>query len=116
MTSENNKIVRSKDTEEYPKKKAIAVVLLILTTVLWGTTFIITKIVTNTVPVFLYLGIRFFIAFLGFCPFFPRLKRINKQIIVGGVISGTFYFLGIASQTFGLQTTTAGKAGASAFV
>ncbi|MEJ2280227.1 MAG: DMT family transporter [Candidatus Lokiarchaeota archaeon] len=89
----------------------LSAALLILTTVLWGTTFIITKILTTQVPIFLYLGIRFFLAFLGFIPFFPRLKKLNKKILIAGFISGILYFLGIVFQTFGLQTTSAGKAG-----
>jgi drug/metabolite transporter (DMT)-like permease len=111
LKSENNKIETTNGKEKYSKKKVLALILLVIVTILWGTTFIITKIITATVPIFIYLGFRFFIAFLGFSPFFPRLKKINKQIIIGGIISGTFYFLGMVFQTFGLQTTTAGKGG-----
>ncbi|MFX1554623.1 MAG: DMT family transporter, partial [Promethearchaeota archaeon] len=95
------------------KRDIIAIFLLILTTVLWGTSFIITKNITQEVPIFLYLGLRFLIAFLGFIPFFPRLKNLNKKIFIMGLITGMFYFIGIVFQTYGLQfqSTTAGKAG-----
>lgn len=93
------------------KRKMIAIFLLILTTVLWGTSFIITKNITEDVPIFLYLGIRFLIAFLGLIPFFPHLKNLNKTVILMGFITGILYFFGIVFQTYGLQSTTAGKTG-----
>jgi drug/metabolite transporter (DMT)-like permease len=94
-----------------PRKRIIAIILLILTNVLWGTSFVLTKMITTEVPIFLYLGLRFLIALLGFSPFFPHLKNINKKIIRMAIISGLLYFFGIVFQAYGLQTTTAGKAG-----
>jgi len=93
------------------QKKFLGIILLIVTTILWGTTFIITKTVIKDVPVFLYLGLRFLVALLGFSPYFIRLNKINKQIIIMGIISGLIYFVAIATQTIGLTTTSAGKAG-----
>jgi len=93
------------------KQKVIANILLILTTVLWGTTFIITKNLTQEVPIFLYLGIRFSLATFGFLPYFIHIKKINKKIILYGALTGLIYCFAIIFQTFGLQTTTAGKAG-----
>jgi len=92
-------------------KKPIALFLLIITTIFWGSTFIITKTIIKDVPLFFYLSLRFMIALIGFLPFFIYLKRINKQIIIMGIISGLIYFVAIATQTIGLETTTAGKAG-----
>ena len=96
-----------------PKRKITAIFLLILTTILWGSSFIITKNLTEEVPIFQYLGFRFLIAFLGFIPFFPRLKNLNPKILGMAVITGLLYFFGMVFQTFGLQdpATTAGKAG-----
>jgi len=93
------------------KRSRIAILLLILTTVLWGTSFIITKNITEDGPIFLYLGLRFLIAFFGFIPFFPHLKNLNKKIFLMGLITGLLYFFGIVFQTYGLQSTTAGKTG-----
>ncbi|MFX1386832.1 MAG: DMT family transporter [Promethearchaeota archaeon] len=92
-------------------RSVIAILLLILTTVLWGSSFIITKNLTQNVPIFLYLGLRFLIAFFGFIPFFPHLKNLNKKIFLMGLITGLLYFFGIVFQTYGLQSTTAGKTG-----
>ncbi|MFX1452800.1 MAG: DMT family transporter, partial [Promethearchaeota archaeon] len=93
------------------KKSTIAVILLILTTILWGTSFIITKNITQEVPIFFFIGLRFGIAFLGFFPFFFQLKKLNKETLVMGLITGIIYFFGFTIQTTGLQTTTAGKTG-----
>ncbi len=92
-------------------RNIIAIFLLILTTVLWGTSFIITKNITDDVPIFLYLGFRFLIAFFGFIPFFPHLKNLNKRVFLMGLVAGLLYFFGIVFQTYGLQSTTAGKTG-----
>ena len=93
-----------------PKKKVLANILLILTTLLWGTSFIITKNLTQEVPVFLYLGVRFAIAIIGFFPYLIRIKRINKKILLYGALTGLMYYIAIVFQTLGIQTTTAGKA------
>jgi len=90
--------------------KTIANILLVLTTVLWGTSFIITKNVTQNVPIFLYLGLRFSIAIIGFVPYITRFRNINKKILLYGGLTGLLYYLTMVFQTFGLQTTTAGKA------
>ncbi|MHA2287479.1 MAG: DMT family transporter [Promethearchaeota archaeon] len=93
-----------------PKKRIIANILLITTTLLWGTSFIITKNLIQDVPIFLYLGIRFTIAIFGFIPYFIRIKRINKKILLYGALTGLMYYVAIVFQTFGMQTTSAGKA------
>jgi drug/metabolite transporter (DMT)-like permease len=92
-------------------RNIIAIFLLIFTTVLWGTSFILTKIITEDIPIFLYIGIRFAIALIGFIPFVFHLKNINKKTILMSFITGLLYFFGVTIQTHGLQTTTAGKAG-----
>jgi len=92
------------------KTRLLANILLILTTLLWGTSFIITKNLTQEVPVFLYLGIRFSIAILGFIPYLIRIKRMNKKILLFGTLTGLLYYFAIVFQTLGIQTTTAGKA------
>ncbi len=90
--------------------KTIANILLVFTTLLWGTSFIITKNLTLDVPIFLYLGIRFSIAIIGFIPYLIRIKRINKKILLFGTLTGLMYYIAIVFQTLGIQATTAGKA------
>ena len=91
-------------------QKGLSIVLLVLTTVLWGTSFIITKTLTQSLPIFFYMTLRFSIAIIGFSPYFFHFKRIDKKAALGGFITGFIYFLSMAFQTAGIQTTSAGKA------
>ncbi|NVM16945.1 MAG: DMT family transporter [Candidatus Lokiarchaeota archaeon] len=103
--------MEAKTKENYRiNPKTIANILLVLTTLLWGTSFIITKNLTQEVPIFLYLGIRFSIAIIGFIPYLIRIKRMNKKILLYGTLTGLMYYIAIVFQTLGIQTTTAGKA------
>ncbi len=98
-----------KDTSS--NRSFISIFLLIFTTVLWGTSFILTKNITQDIPIFLYMGLRFAIALIGFIPFLFQLKKLNKKTFLMSFITGMLYFIGLAVQTHGLQTTEAGKAG-----
>jgi len=89
------------------KSRRLALFLLIITTILWGSSFIITKNLVKEMPIFFYLGLRFLIALLGFSPFFIKLKTINKKILIFGSFSGVIYFIAIAFQTYGLAITSA---------
>lgn len=93
------------------KHEKAAIIILILTAVIWGSTFIITKLIIQDVPVFLFLGLRYLLGLIGFAPFVLKLKKVNKTVIFAGIIIGVAYFLAIMFQTFGLLTTTAGKSG-----
>ena len=92
-------------------KRNIAIFLLLITTILWGTTFIITRTLIQDIPIFLYMGLRNLIGLIGFAPLLITFKKINKQILSFGIFAGVIYFLAMFFQTWGLQTTTAGKAG-----
>jgi drug/metabolite transporter (DMT)-like permease len=85
--------------------------LLIVTTIIWGTTFIGTKTLVQVVPVFVYLFIRHVIALIGYIPFFSQLRTLNRKIWGIGLITGGANFLMIVFQSYGLTGTTAGKAG-----
>ncbi len=93
------------------KWKYIPEFLLVLVTLFWGTTFILTKQTTEDIPSFLYLGIRFGIAFLAMVPFLFNSGKFfkswrNWKI---SIIAGFLYFLSIFTQTLGLQSTSASK-------
>lgn len=94
-----------------PKQKALAIILLVVTTILWGSTFIITKNTTEIVPPFFYMTIRFFIAGFAFLIFVSRFKGLTRYHIKISAIGGLYYFLSNATQTLGLNYTTASKAG-----
>ena len=82
-----------------------------LVPLLWGTTFVIAKIMTEAIPILIMQGVRHFIAMLGFIPFYREIKKIDKDLAWKALITGGMNGLGMIFQTIGLQTTTAGKTG-----
>lgn len=91
-----------------------AEILLLLITVIWGTTFSFTKIgLFFTTPI-LYLTLRFAIAtIIAYFFWFKKIQKINKRTLLPGFVLGCFYAGGFLFQTMGLQLTTATK---SAFI
>lgn len=87
---------------------------LLLITVIWGSTFVVTKFVLRDAGPFLYTTIRFVIATCIFAiVFFPRLKTLRWYAVQRGAVLGFLLFVGFATQTVGLLYTTASK---SAFI
>ena len=78
---------------------------LVLITLVWGTTFIIVKETITSVPPSLLLALRFSVAAL-----LLAWVRPSKGALVPGLILGVLSFLGFATQTVGLVSTTASKA------
>ncbi len=85
------------------KKEYIADFLLFTVTLFWGSTFIIVKQSIAEMPVFAFLGIRFYIAsiILFFFSFY-RIKNINLKLIRDGLFLGVMLFLSYAFQTVAL--------------
>ncbi|MDA8211493.1 MAG: EamA family transporter [Clostridia bacterium] len=94
------------------KHRAIGELGLVMVTVIWGSTFIITKLGLAQFPPFTYLAIRFVLAFGVLMMLFGRevLQAGRRTWLAGGLI-GLILFLGFATQTAGLQFTTAAKSG-----
>jgi len=87
---------------------------LLFTTVIWGGTFAIIKSALGSISPMMFLTFRFSIATIIFLPFaIGRLKNLDKESIKRGLILGFLYFSGFASQTLGLNYTSATK---SAFI
>lgn len=91
------------------KKSRISEMLLILTTIFWGTTFIATNIMTQIIPPMFYMGVRYLIATLGFLPLYPRLRHVTKEQLKIGIIAGTISCASFGIQTIGIMLTTATK-------
>ena len=93
------------------KWKYIPEILLVIVTIFWGSTFILTKITTQTVPPVLYLAIRFGVAFIAMIPFLFRYGKFFKSWKNWKIslIAGSLYFISIITQTIGLQFTSASK-------
>lgn len=83
-------------------------------TIIWGSTFVLTKFILESASPFVYVAIRFFVAslILG-ALFFRRLRTITKDGVAKGLILGVLLFFGFMLQTIGMKFTTASK---SAFI
>jgi drug/metabolite transporter (DMT)-like permease len=86
---------------------------LILTTILWGSTFTITNQVTQIIPPLLYMGIRYLLGFIVFLPMWNRLKVMDLQKWKITLIASLLLWSSFVLQTIGIQLTTAAK---SAFI
>lgn len=95
-------------------KQTKADLALTLITIGWGSSFILSKIVISQMPTFNFLAIRFFIATL-ICGiiFYKKILKVDKYTIKMGSLLGVLLFLHYATQTVGLEYTTASK---SAFI
>ncbi|MGQ9643020.1 MAG: DMT family transporter [Ignavibacterium sp.] len=93
-------------------KKYLGEGALLLNTLIWGGTFALVKNALTDISPLLFLGIRFFIAAMLLYPFVHlTLKKMDKKTFIAGSVLGSFYFLGFATQTVGLNFTTATKSG-----
>ena len=91
-----------------------AELLLLLITLVWGATFTFTKLGFQDSSVFFYIFIRFCLAFIFTFIFWGRhLFTISKENLKNGMMLGFLFACGFATQTLGLNYTTATK---SAFI
>jgi drug/metabolite transporter (DMT)-like permease len=93
-------------------KKYIGEIALFSITIFWGVTFAIIKLALNDISPMFFIGIRFSLAALLLLPLLLKpLLNSNIDLIKGGLFLGLLYFIGFATQTVGLQYTTATKSG-----
>ncbi|MEM3713096.1 MAG: EamA family transporter, partial [Thermoproteota archaeon] len=89
--------------------------LLVLVSILWGTSFPLIKIVTTSIDANEYVAFRFTVAVLLLLPYFIHVL-LNKRdelykAAKPGVILGLLYFGGIFFQGLGTKYTTASNSG-----
>jgi drug/metabolite transporter (DMT)-like permease len=96
--------------ETTKKKMFIADLSMLLVAVIWGSGFIVTKnILSGITPIYM-VAMRFAVATLAIGIFtVPKIKHVKASDLKGGMIIGLMLFLGFATQTIGIQYTTAGK-------
>lgn len=82
-----------------------AVATLVLVTFIWGTTFAVVKDTLTTIPVPLFLALRFSLAALAFA-----WVGFDRRTLRPALILGLLGFFGFATQTLGLDITSASKA------
>ncbi|NLF35019.1 MAG: DMT family transporter [Clostridiales bacterium] len=84
--------------------------LIVLATLIWGSSFVVMKNTLDDVPVFFLLGVRFTIAAVILAlVFHKRWASVDRHYVAGGALMGILLFLAYAFQTFGLEGTTPGK-------
>ncbi len=101
-------------------------VLLFLTAIIWGTSFVTQKLGMNYVEPFTFGAARFLLGAIVLTPiiiYFDKkdikekiacdesIEFRNKDLIIGGSICGISLFFGASLQQIGMVYTTAGKAG-----
>lgn len=85
--------------------------LLVLVTVIWGSTFVVVKNELASITPLAFVALRFAFASVAMVAVTGRsLARAGKRELVAGSLIGVFLFAGYAFQTVGLRYTTASKA------
>lgn len=88
----------------------LATPLIILATVIWGSSFVVMKSSVEVLPTFFLLAVRFTAAAAVLSlAFWRRWKLLDKHYLTGGTVMGFCLFVAYAFQTFGLERTTSGK-------
>lgn len=86
--------------------------LLVLVTIIWGSTFLLVKNTIKLSGPFTFLAICYGIGTVTLALIFhKRLLRITRAELTSGLLIGIFLFTGYACQTVGLQYTPVSKAG-----
>lgn len=88
----------------------LAKLALFTAALIWGSSFFILKNTVDIFPPNMLLAIRFTIAFILLGGIYhKRLRLINKEYIISGLIIGLLLFTAYCTQTIGLTDTTPGK-------
>ena len=84
--------------------------LIILATIIWGSSFVVMKNSVDVLPTFWLLAIRFSASAIVLAiVFLPRWKVCDKQYLISGTVMGFCLFVAYTFQTYGLERTTPGK-------
>ena len=90
--------------------KALSAVGLVITTIIWGSAFVVMKNSVEVITPAYLLALRFTIASAALVAvFWKRVRKICKTDVMCGGLLGVFLFVSYFFQTYGLQYTTASK-------
>ncbi|MDI7247956.1 MAG: DMT family transporter [Bacillota bacterium] len=85
---------------------------LVMTTLIWGATFVVVKDIVARVDAVALVAVRFLMAAVVMVvAVAPRLRRMTPRLAGAGALVGLALFIGYAFQTMGLEHTSASKAG-----
>ncbi|CDM70185.1 putative membrane protein [Clostridium bornimense] len=94
--------------------------MLILTALIWGSSFVAQSVGMDYIGPFTFNAIRCIIGGIVLIPIIlvmdkvkkeSKTKNNNKQLILGGILCGIALFIGSTFQQFGISFTSVGKAG-----
>lgn len=86
--------------------------IMLLATLVWGSSYIFTKMGLGSLEEFNLIALRFLIAFvIASAIFYKRMININRKLIAYAFILGLSLFSMFAALTFGVKHTTASNAG-----
>lgn len=94
----------------------IADISLLLVALVWGTTFVIVQNALSFLGPFSFNGIRFTLAGLMLAAWLllferEQIQKLDRRVLLSGILIGFWLFVGYAAQTAGLMYTTSAKAG-----
>ena len=96
------------------RQKFLAQLAMVITTMIWGITFVMVKDALNDAPPYMFAFLRFGLAFIiGLFYIHKNIYNITSTEFIGGFFCGVVLFFGYAFQNFGLMQTTPSK---SAFI
>ncbi|EKT57602.1 DMT family transporter [Providencia sneebia] len=97
--------------DEIPKRW-IAELLLVIVAAGWGIGFPVMKMVVNTYPVMMILGLRFLLSAFLLLPFSLKgLGALSRQTLLSGLLLGLLLGASFVFLIYGLQLTTASNTG-----
>ena len=92
------------------KSNLFGQLLLLLTTIVWGSAFIILKTTIENVPKYYVLGLRFLPSgLLLLLIFIKRFKKVSSSAVKHGIILGLILACAYVLQTIGVELTTASR-------
>ena len=90
--------------------KVTGTILLLIATLIWGSSFVVSKSIIGAIPSGWLVSLRFFIAFLVMLAVSRRkLSLLNGEYLRRGAVLGLLHGAGMLFQNYGIQYTTAGK-------
>ncbi len=91
-------------------KQTRAELLLLATTLVWGSTFVIVKGSLDDASPLFFITLRFlFASAILFLIFHKKIRSMTTSAMKSGIVLGVLLYIGFAVQTVGLQYTTASK-------